>query len=153
MKLTWSVYVNKTRILWSSSNLFYNVCRLGASQLSPRPRSKEEEVSAPPSKNAVSANIKHSKYFHLTSTFCQSTAVVKDWMYNMVGAVFNYMEEHWSSWVIQCKRCSLHMIWNADTRFLLGGAGLKSSESNQVCLTNYKISRCCTFPSVHIADK
>ncbi len=49
--------------------------------------------SAVPSKNAVSANIKHSRYFHYTSNFFQSTTVVKGCMYimfNVVDTAFSY---------------------------------------------------------------
>ncbi len=86
-------------------------------------------IPAVQSKNAVSANIKHGRYFHQTSIFW---AIYYLWykklyvhMVDMVDTVFSYGRAlivcyslHESSKVIEC---SLPEIWNADTAFLLGG--------------------------------
>ena len=75
--------------------------------------------SAPLSNNAVSASIKHSRYFQLNIQCLVSTTVVKGCMHIMFD---------WSSvistGISKVKESILHEIWNADTAFLCSGSAL-----------------------------
>ncbi len=89
-----------------------------------------ELTTAVPSKNAVSANIKHSIDTPSTRQISgQSTTVVKGCMhimFDIVDTAFSFGRALIICEFIQesfkVKESSLHEIWNADTAFLLSGA-------------------------------
>ena len=85
--------------------------------------------SASQSKNAVSRNIKQSRYIHLMSNFSSISFHIERLyvhMFDIVDTPFSY-----GRGLIVCsslqefsktKESILHMIWNVDTAFLLCGA-------------------------------
>ncbi len=100
--------------------------------------------SAPQSKNAVSTNIKHSRYIHLMSNFSSilfHTKRLYVHMFDIVDPPFIY-----GRGLIVCsslqkftktKESALHVIWNVDTAFLLCGANLAFCLITLIVLTSW----------------
>ncbi len=86
---------------------------------------------APQSKNAVSTNIKHSRYIHLMSN-CSSihfhTKKLYLHMFDAVDTPFSYGKGFIVCASLQefskTKESTLHVTWNVDTAFLLCGADM-----------------------------
>ena len=94
-------------------------------------------ISAPLSKNAVSANIKQSRYFHLTSKFwvihfCGKRLHIH--MFEMGDTALSYKRAlivcHFLQEPSKVKESRLLVIRNADTAFLLGGTYLGLSNGH-----------------------
>ncbi len=96
--------------------------------------------SATQSKNAVSINIKLSRYIHLMSNFSSihfHTKRLYVHMFDIVDTPFSYRRQ-----LIVCsslqefsktKESTMHVIWNVDTAFLLCGADILYCISSRLC--------------------